>query len=607
VFLHRAVAERTVQAETGIGADRLVLSATHTHSGPGNFFAAEGLNANAGRFRGFDSLVAEFIIDGISGAIEDAANDMKPAKAGWRMEPVWDFTFNRSYEAFEKNSTHRIPVDPNGDRPLDQQAVDSTFALLRVDRCEEGWTNCRPWGGYGVFAIHASNIPASNNLFDADTHGVIARTVEDHIRGERGRAGGSALFLLSQGALGDISANLRDPTPCRLYSFLPELGSAGPKTLPQPEAWLAPPDELEACLDRVRRETDSLALALGERVEGLFDRAGDELSETLSMERAFATIDLTEYEGPHPICWPPRVGAGSVGGAERGYIRTWKHRPLFINMNFDEGGSAARDTPKGCFGHKKTQLGFLVKDHTLPQLFQLGVYRVGNVLLGAVPVEPTTEVGAFLRETLLQEGPDSTERALIVSLTNGYGLYVASPEEYEAQHYEGGSTIYGPNSAPMLGYELGRLASSLNDDQPTVRVGPAKAFGPKATSHFWDPRPVEPGFERKVVDATCTDREVKLRWTDERPGTLIPARGPILELERLEGGLWVTTTDDGSPEIEIRALEPAGSGFVWEGRWVPRTPRDGSYRFRILSRSGHPSLSGPSCEVSSPRSPSSSG
>ena len=480
LVLHRRVADRTLRSGTGIGADRLLLSATHTHSGPGNFFAADGYNANAGRFIGFDPVVTDFLIDGIAGSIDDAASDLQPARAGWHFEPVWDFTFNRSYEAYERNTSPRVTVDPGAARRLDQQAVDSTFALLRVDRCDQQWENCAPQGAYGVFPIHSSNIPASNNLFDSDIHGVIARTVEEHIRAVRGNAGtsaaagvtadGGAYFLLAQGAHGDVGADLRDPVPCRLYRFLPERRPAGPRTLPAPEAWRAPISEVESCLDETRLEVDSFASALGDRATEIFDRAAPALSSELSVGRAFASVDLRTYTGPYQICWPPRMGASGVGGAEKGYIRTWKQRVFFIDMNFDEGGSAARDTPDGCFGHKKVQLGMLIKEYTLPQVFQFGVYRLGDVLMGSVPVEPTTEVGALIRETLLGSAPNGVERALAVSLSNGYASYVASAEEYEAQHYEGGSTLYGPNTGEMIAYELGQLANSLRSGNPMVAV-----------------------------------------------------------------------------------------------------------------------------------------
>ena len=607
LVLHRRVADRTLRSGTGIGADRLLLSATHTHSGPGNFFAADGYNANAGRFVGFDLVVAEFLIDGIAGAIEDAASDLQPARAGWRFEPVWDFTFNRSYEAYERNTSPRVTVNPAAARRLDQQAVDSTFALLRVDRCDRQWQNCAPRGAYGVFPIHSSNIPASNNLFDSDIHGVIARTVEEHIRGVRSNAGVSAAagvtgdsgayFLLAQGAHGDVGANLRDPVPCRLYHFLPERRPAGPRTLPAPEAWRAPMSEVESCLDETRLEVDAFASALGGRATEIFDRAAAALSSDLSIGRAFTTVDLRTYRGPHQTCWPPRMGASGVGGAEKGYIRTWKQRVFFINMNFDEGGSAARDTPDGCFGHKKVQLGMLIKEYTLPQVFQFGVYRLGDVLMGSVPVEPTTEVGALIRETLLMSAPDGVERALAVSLANGYASYVASAEEYGAQHYEGGSTLYGPNTAEMLAYELGQLATSLRSGNPTVAVEAVLAFHAESPTHFWAPRPIPAGFRREVFDMACGADEVRVRWTDLRPGTLIPAEAPIVQIERESAGQWGFLADDANPEVQVQAIEERGDGYLWEARWVPQSVPAGNYRLRLLTRQGLAEAVGSGCTV----------
>jgi neutral ceramidase len=608
ILLQRRVADRTLGSGTGIGADRLLLSATHTHSGPGNFFAADGYNIDAGRFPGFDPVVTDFLIDGIASAIEDAASDLQPAQAGWNFEPVWDFTFNRSYEAYERNTSPRVSVDSASPRPLDQQAVDSTFAVLRVDRCDLRWENCSPRGAYGVFAIHSSNIPASNNLFDSDIHGVIARTVEDHIRAARGLVGGSvaagspddkeAYFLLAQGAHGDVGANLRDPVPCRLYRFLPEHRPSGPRTLPAPEAWRAPMSEVEACLNETRLEVDSFAAALGVRATEIFDRSATGLSSDLSIGRAFNTVDLRTYSGTHQLCWPPSMGAAGVGGAEKGYIRTWGQRLFFFDLNFDEGGSAARSTPEGCFGHKKAQLGVLIKEHTLPQVFQFGVYRLGDVLVGSVPVEPTTEVGALIRETVLRNAPDGVRRALAIGLANGYASYAASAQEYEVQHYEGGSTLYGPNTGQMLADELGQLAASLQSGNPTVGVDAALAFHSDGPTHFWAPRPIPTGFLREVVDMTCEGDEARVRWTDLSPGGLIPADAAIVLLERQSAGQWGLLADDADPAVQVRAVEEKGDVYLWEARWAPRSVPDGRYRFRLLARQGLPELVSPGCQAS---------
>ena len=267
-------------------------------------------------------------------------------------------------------------------------------------------------------------------------------------------------------------------------------------------------------------------------------------------------------------------------------------------MNFDESGNAARDTPKdNCFGHKKVQLGILIKEHTLPQVFQFGVYRLGDVLMGSVPLEPTTEVGALIRETLLTSAPDGVERTLVVSLANGYASYVASAQEYEAQHYEGGSTLYGPNTAEMLAYELGRLATSLRSGSPTVTVGQVSAFHAESPTHFWAPRPIPAGFRREILDAVCSPEDVRIRWTDLRPGTLIPADASIVQIERDSGGQWEFLADDGHPEVQVQAIEERGDGYVWEARWVPRSVPAGSYRLRLLTRQGLVEAVGSGCSV----------
>jgi neutral ceramidase len=355
--------------------------------------------------------------------------------------------------------------------------------------------------------------------------------------------------------------------------------------------------EVESCLDETRLEVDSFASALGDRATEIFDRTAPALSSDLSIGRAFASVDLRGYTGPHQICWPPRMGASGVGGAEKGYIRTWKHRVLFIDMNFDEGGSAARATPDGCFGRKKVQLGVLIKEYTLPQVLQLGVYKVGEVLIGSVPVEPTTEVGALIRETILRSAPPGIERSLTVSLANGYASYVASAEEYEAQHYEGGSTLYGPNTAEMLAYELGRLATSLASGSPTVAVDAALAFHTESPTHFWAPRPIPTGFLRDVLDAVCGPEEVRIQWTDLRPGTLIPADAPIVQIERESRGQWEFLADEANPEVQVQAIEERGDGYLWEVRWVPRSVPSGGYRLRLLSRQGLPEVVGSGCRV----------
>ncbi len=95
----------------------------------------------------------------------------------------------------------------------------------------------------------------------------------------------------------------------------------------------------------------------------------------------------------------------------------------------------------------------------------------------------------------------------------------------------------------------------------------------------------------------CGADEVRVRWTDLRPGTLIPADAPILQIERESAGQWDLLADDANPEVQVQAIEQRGDGYVWEARWVPRSVPAGSYRLRLLARQGLAVVVGAGCNV----------
>src|SRR5690606_4219809 len=101
--LQREVADRLLPA-FGIGADRLILSATHTHSGPGNFFGLAYDEFGTGdAAAGFDPDMLDFLAEGIAGAVADAARDLRPAAIAWGSAPFWGHTRNRALEAHRLN------------------------------------------------------------------------------------------------------------------------------------------------------------------------------------------------------------------------------------------------------------------------------------------------------------------------------------------------------------------------------------------------------------------------------------------------------------------------------------------------------------------------
>src|SRR5262245_22466563 len=70
---------RATKGGQHIGRDQIVISATHTHHAPGNFFTAELYNGFASKYGGFDQRLFEFIAQRIAAGIVSAA--MQPRAA----------------------------------------------------------------------------------------------------------------------------------------------------------------------------------------------------------------------------------------------------------------------------------------------------------------------------------------------------------------------------------------------------------------------------------------------------------------------------------------------------------------------------------------------
>ncbi len=187
VALHRSAADRIVES-TGIGADRLVLAATHTHAGPGNFMGVKQFDDHGTSVAGFDTAMVGFLAERIGNAVRQAVDSLRPARVGFAMVPVWGYTRNRSLGAFRNNPDSLKVYEPPPGLGLDesQRAVDPTWTMLRVDLFDAGTARFVPAGALSIFAIHGNAIPSVNDLYDADIHAVIQRRLGPP-RGKRRR------------------------------------------------------------------------------------------------------------------------------------------------------------------------------------------------------------------------------------------------------------------------------------------------------------------------------------------------------------------------------------------------------------------------------------
>ncbi|OLE37597.1 MAG: hypothetical protein AUG48_04080 [Actinobacteria bacterium 13_1_20CM_3_68_9] len=174
-------------------------------------------------------------------------------------------------------------------------------------------------------------------------------------------------------------------------------------------------------------------------------------------------------------------------------------------------------------------------------------------------------------------------RAVISGLANEYADYFTTPEEYDAQHYEGAATVYGRASSVALQETLGKLTGDLVNGRPGPQPYP------------YDPRngvsdnaaPFAPG----AASATITDQpggtarrleHPSFAWQGGPRGFDRPLDGAFVAIQRRSPGegAWRTVDSD----LGLHVLWTVGSDGLYRAEWEPCFTRPlGTYRFRVTA------------------------
>ena len=587
--LHRRAAARLLDS-TGIGADRLILSATHTHSGPGHFYGERQYNKNASRHPGYDPRLADFLVERIARAVHGAVAGLRPARIAWGERAIPDVTSNRSMPAWCRNEG--IPAalcrnqDPKG-------AVDPSLLMIRADEAQSSASAPRPIGSYSIFAIHGTGIPTLNTLIDGDIQARVVRRLQWHTYPSPPVA--VPIHLFANGAEGDAA-----PIVPRYRCEVPRPGILDPFPMPRgPDPaveFLEPaPKRTTACMDSALAGVERLADSIARPARALFDELLVSLADTFSIRRAFGTSWLPGSDG---LCGEPLVGSSTGAGAEgmATRIRGWRWILWPFPIGLEEGGTARDTRPVSCHTPKRPLFGSLqtaliIGDHGFPETAQLSVIRIGSLVLAAVPAEVTLVAGRELRAAMEQaaERRDWTPaRTAIIGLANGYLQYVTTAKEYEQQDYEGGSTLYGPASSAFLARRLGELTALLPRNagagSPPAQVLPITAYPGSAKAIMPLPAAGPERVDYSALTVTCTPDSLSARWRGLSPGRVFQQPGYVLVYRPGPAGSALIASDgDGRLELHLVGMEKDG-GARWRAVW--RRPGLSGIHRLVITREG---------------------
>jgi hypothetical protein len=349
-----------------------------------------------------------------------------------------------------------------------------------------------PYGAFATVGMHPTAVPNTCDMYNSDVFGYATRYVEEKL----GADAPGFVVGIANGIEGDV---------------MPARNSAGQREARRIGHRLA--DEIIA--------RHALATTL------------DRHAAVRVAYRELTLPNAATRDPEAPLCPEPELGSGSGGGAS--------DHPTLLRAFPQITPGASKLHPGGCHGPKLSLLlpsGSTVAGRDFPKVAPLSVVEIGTHTIVTVPAELTTMTGVRLREAVADElakpveGDNVARSIVVVGLTNEYLQYVATPEEYELQLYEGASTLYGPNSAAFLRDHAACLAHWLRtNSDASCKLGQTSAVN-------------EVGRKVLYVEPDDAERMSPAAPAGESIGELGELSEPVVELTR-DGELQVSVQFSG--------------------------------------------------------------
>lgn len=400
------------------GQHNVALATAHSHSAPGawwNYFILQVPTL------GFDRQSYQAIVDGVMLSIKRAHKSLQEGYLDVGTTETKDAAINRSLWAYLHN-----PAEERA--KYDAEKV-KTMTLLRLQRASD----MKNIGLVTWFPVHGTSL--YNNTHVAGDNKDLAAWMVDQGLADDGSTADGFVAVFSQANLGDATPNTEgawcDDGSGIMYNFENATCSDG---------------TVLKCHGRGSRFR---ALNLG--ISSCYEIAGRQA-------RAARALLVTMDSGATPV-----RGQGVKGFHFFHNMKYWKFSfpdgspattcPAALGYSFAAGttdGPGQFDFTQGDSGKP---IPFDAGEVSFPYAWEpnivdIQMLRVGQLVMILSPSEVTTMSGRRWKEAMAKQAATFLDEPPVVVLANpanGYAHYVATPEEYQVQRYEGVSTLYGPN------------------------------------------------------------------------------------------------------------------------------------------------------------------
>jgi neutral ceramidase len=583
----------------GFSQSNVLDSASHTHAAPSQFynfgsydtvFMSAGTPTQQNVSGTIDPQLYAFEVRQLAAAIRKADNDLGPAKVAWGHTDLLGVTQNRSLEAhlanfgiFEAFGTGNVSQDPGGY----VDTIDPNVDVLRVDKListpvAPAPAACKKTRSKGPRRkLRCHNRPGAHRFY---------RAVDAAKRRRRAPAHKKKTKMVMRYAPVAMWSNFADHGTVNKFTFGYYNGDHHATADRVTEAAMRSAGNVPAGQDVVNAYGNSdegdmtagiahtgpadaewVGLQEANAMLSAWREAGQHLSSSVALdERWTRTCFCGQSTDGGNVAAKAVFGLPQLTGSEegRGPLYDLTHVPF-------EGDTSPVNDPVQGDKIQEAQPPAL----SVPQAAPMMAVRIGDGLIVSVPGEMTVEMGKRVRAAVLNAvGGSGITHAVISGLANEYLSYFTTPEEYQRQHYEGGSTLYGEFSSNLIKQTLTDLAHRLASGQPAPDP---YAYDP-ANGVSADAAPFSQGASSATATAqpTATPRlgHAVFTWNGGPRGEDRPVNNAFVTIRRLVAGHWQTVTDD----LGLQVLWAVDNQGGYRGEWeVPLDATPGSYEFVI--------------------------
>ncbi len=426
--------------------ENVLICGTHTHSAPDGFSHYHLYNLVGG---GFDAHTFECYVSGAVKAIERAHQNMAPGKIYFAKGAIEDCGSQRSLEAYENN--------PAGEKAHYGRNTDNDMRLLKFVKADG-----TPIGLLNWYPLHPTDRGQTTRFVNGDNKGDAAFRCEKAM-GTQYDAQETFIAAFANANCGDVSGNVDFGHPADGTRDIEHMEYHG-------------------------------RLLFNKAME-LFNTATHELTGPINYR--YTNLDMPAATG-----LPGAIGLSMLAGStEDGDSITGLHEGI-VEGDLDLGEAIIRigtsilddlldlDSPDWDEIKPAHRQGHLPKPIVLvtglaepvpitPNIHPLQLFQLGDLAIAAIPAEITTMAGRRLRQTILDQLKQTNiTDCAITAYANGYAQYITTREEYQKQHYEGASTLFGPGTLEAYQNAFQTLAQALNNNQPAPSGPPLDDLTP---------------------------------------------------------------------------------------------------------------------------------